>query len=143
MGRGVGQRQGEEVRQLEGLTCAPSPHIRFSISSRNDEQNESRIMKISPSHNIGNRPPSGFTLIELLVVIAIMGILAGLLLPALARAKLQTKIRTAKADMNQLSGAIHQYETEYSRMPISKEGLAATTPASPDFTFGTANLASP
>ena len=96
----------------------------------------------TPVSTRGHRP-EGFTLIELLVVIAIIAILAGLLLPALASAKTKAKIKVARMDMNNLAGAIHQYETEYSRMPCSKAALASLTPGCPDFTFGTVTPSGP
>ncbi len=78
-----------------------------------------------------------FTLIELLVVIAIIATLAGLLLPVLAGVKGKAKIKIAKMEMAQLAAAIGQYETEYSRMPATREALASLNASCPDFTFGT------
>lgn len=52
----------------------------------------------------------GFTLIELLVVIAIIGVLAGLLLPVLNKAKTTTMRAECKTTINQLSQALKGYE---------------------------------
>jgi prepilin-type N-terminal cleavage/methylation domain-containing protein len=54
-----------------------------------------------------------FTLIELLVVIAIIAILAAILFPVFAQAKLAAKKSRALAQMKQLGLAVYMYATDY------------------------------
>lgn len=63
----------------------------------------------------------GFTLIELLVVIAIIGILMGLLFPAVNGAMDSARKASAQNDVVQIANAIIMYETEYGKLPSESE----------------------
>jgi len=60
---------------------------------------------------------AGFTLVELIVVIAIIGLLAGVLLPALSSSRTTAKKTQARAEMDQIEVAWEAYLLEYRKFP--------------------------
>src|ERR1700722_19049968 len=73
----------------------------------------------------GRGAESGFTLVEMLVVITIIGLIMALVGPRVLNYLSESKVKTARIQVESFSGALDLFYLDNGRYPTSSEGLTA------------------
>ena len=86
-----------------------------------DEQRQSRQ----------NSGEAGFTLVEMLVVITIIGLIMGLIGPRVLNYLNESKVKTARIQLQSFSSALDLFYLDAGRYPTTAEGLGALVQRTP------------
>ena len=80
--------------------------------------------RLGPEDLVDTRE-AGFTLLEILVVITIIGLLIGLVAPAVLRQLSGARVSIAKQSIERLSSVLDLYDLDMGSYPTTEQGLAA------------------
>jgi general secretion pathway protein G len=94
------------------------------------ENGSFQILKL-PATAARRHGEQGFTLVEMLVVIAIIGLIMGLIGPRVLSYLGESKVKTAKIQMQSFASALDLFNLDAGRYPSTAEGLAALVRPTP------------
>jgi general secretion pathway protein G len=75
--------------------------------------------------NVARQAELGFTLVEMLVVITLIGLIMGLVGPRVLNYLTESKVKTARIQIESLASALDLYFLDAGRYPTTSEGLGA------------------
>jgi prepilin-type N-terminal cleavage/methylation domain-containing protein/prepilin-type processing-associated H-X9-DG protein len=85
-----------------------------------------QLAKERAQKSASDKTQKGFTLLEMLMVVAMIGLLAALLLPSLAAAKVRGRTATCKNNLRQMAHALPMYESDYGFLPGCGDSIIST-----------------
>jgi prepilin-type N-terminal cleavage/methylation domain-containing protein/prepilin-type processing-associated H-X9-DG protein len=105
---------GFAFRQPPQVWCEIRDHVVGSEESSMVRESATQSYRAGGARN-------GFTLIELLVVVAIIGLLLGLLFPAVQAVREKTRGNSCSGNLRQLATAMHSYHNVNGRLPMGAD----------------------